>query len=194
MIELENTLAPKLKQHIKNCRRYVDDTFVYVKNASIEYVVSVLETFHPNIKFTCEKEVNNTLPFLEVLFIRNSHHAHPTVYRKETNNNSYLHWHTFTPTYWKRGTLRTLVNRTYIICTHNNYLQQELKHLEPVFHIQNGYPLWIIKHIMEEVKENKRSLVPAQNDTPLQKTNNDRKMLPLCCRLLEPRLTLCLNG
>ena len=32
MVELENTLVPKLKQHIKNWRRYVDDTFVYVKN------------------------------------------------------------------------------------------------------------------------------------------------------------------
>ena len=65
MIELENMLVPKLKQHIKNWRRYADDTFVYVKNGSIDYVLSVLETFHPNIKDTYEKEVNNTLPFLE---------------------------------------------------------------------------------------------------------------------------------
>ena len=46
----------------------------------------MLETFHPNIKFTYEKEVNNTLPFLDVLFIRNSDHIHTTVYKKETNN------------------------------------------------------------------------------------------------------------
>ena len=53
-----------------------------MKNDSIEYVLSVLETFHPNIKFTYEKEVNNTLPFLDVLFIRNSDYIHTTVYRK----------------------------------------------------------------------------------------------------------------
>ena len=29
---------------------------------------------------------------------------------------------------------------------------------------------------MKEVKENKRSLVTAQNDTPLQNTNNDSKI------------------
>ena len=69
MVELENTLVPKLKQHIKNWRHYVDVTFIYVKNGSIEYVLSMLESFHPNIKFTYEKEVNNTLPFLDVLFI-----------------------------------------------------------------------------------------------------------------------------
>ena len=63
MVELEKTLVPILKQHIKNWRRYVDDIFIYVKNGSIEYVLSVSELFYPNIKFTNEKEVNNTLPF-----------------------------------------------------------------------------------------------------------------------------------
>ena len=69
-----------------------------------------------------------------------------------------------------------MVSRAYIICSDNNYLQQELKHLERVFHAQNGYPLWMIKQIMKEVKENKRSLVTVQNDAPLQNTKNDRKI------------------
>ena len=111
-----------------------------------------------------------------MLFIRNSDHIHTNVYRKETNNDLYLYWHAFTPISWKSGALRTLVNRAYIICSDNKYLQQELKHLEREFQIQNGYPLWIIKQIMKEVKENKRSLVTAQNDTPLHNTNNDRKI------------------
>ena len=88
MVELANMLVPKLKQHIKRWRRYVDDTFVYVKNCSIEYV---LEKFHPNIKVTYEKEVNNSLLFLDVLFLRNSDHIHTTVYRKKTTNDLYLH-------------------------------------------------------------------------------------------------------
>ena len=57
MVELENTPLPKLKQHIKNWRRYADDVFIYVKNGSVDYVLSVLETFHPNIKYTYKKEV-----------------------------------------------------------------------------------------------------------------------------------------
>ena len=126
IVKLENMLVPKLKQHIKNWRRYVDDTFLYVKNSSIEYVWSVLETFHSNIKFTYEKEVNNTLPFLYILFIRNSDHIQTIAYRKETKNDLYLHWHVFAPISWKRATLRTLVNRAYIICC------------ERVFHAPNG--------------------------------------------------------
>ena len=41
----------------------------------------------------------------------------------------------YLPLSWKGGTIRTLVNRAYIICSDNSYLQQELKHLEHVFHI-----------------------------------------------------------
>ena len=155
MVELENSLVPKLKQHLKSWRLYVDDAFVYVENGFVEYVLSVLETFGPNIKFIDEKEVNKTLSFLDVLFIRKSDHIHTTVYRKETNNDLYLHWHAFTSISWKRGTSRTFVNRVYIICSDNSYLQHKLKQLELVFHIQNGYPLPIIKQIMKEVKENK---------------------------------------
>ena len=36
MVKLENKLVPKLKQHIINWRRDVDNNFVYVKNGSIE--------------------------------------------------------------------------------------------------------------------------------------------------------------
>ena len=97
------------------------------------------------------------------------------------------------PVSWKSGTVRTLVNRAYIICSDNNYLQQELKHLERLFHTQNGYPLWIIKQVMKEVKENKRSLVTVQNDAPLQNTNSDRKIHSLMLLFAGLKVTLCLN-
>ena len=110
MVELENTLVPKLKQHIKNWRHYVDDTFIYLKNGSKEYDLSVSETYHPNIKCSYETKVNKTLPFLDVLFIRKSDPIYTTVYGKETNNDLYLHWHAFTPISCKREKPITLVN------------------------------------------------------------------------------------
>ena len=70
MVELENTLVPRLHQHIKKWRRYVYDTFAYDRNESIDYVLT-LNSFHPNISFTYEKENNSQLPFLDALFIRN---------------------------------------------------------------------------------------------------------------------------
>ena len=39
MVELEGMLVPKLNDHVNKWRRFVDDTFVYVKCGSIEYFV-----------------------------------------------------------------------------------------------------------------------------------------------------------
>ena len=61
----------------------MDHTFVYVKIGSRGYVLSVLETFHRDIKFNYEKEVNNTLPVLNACFIRNSDHLNMQLYKKK---------------------------------------------------------------------------------------------------------------
>ena len=70
MVEFETTLIPKLEDHVQKWRCFVDDTFAYVKIGSVEYVLSILDSFRKNIKFTYEEEENNTLPLLYVLFIR----------------------------------------------------------------------------------------------------------------------------
>ena len=78
MVELESVLVPKLNNHVKRCRPFVDDTFVYIKGVSIENVLSVVNSFHDNITFTDEQD--NWLPFLHVLFMRDyekkKHHHH----------------------------------------------------------------------------------------------------------------------
>ena len=56
MLEFENVLVPKVSVHVKNWRRFVDDTFVCIKFGSIENVSSVLNLFLDNIKFTYEQE------------------------------------------------------------------------------------------------------------------------------------------
>ena len=127
------------------------------------------------------------------MFIRNSDHIHTTVYRKETNNDLYLHWNAFASYPWKREILRTLVDRACVICSKNNYLQQELKHIQRVFHTQNGCPMLIIKPAMKKVKQNKMKLVNTQIEARLQNSNNARNTLPyvgVCWNLREKYATL----
>ena len=69
MVELESVLVPKLNDHVKKCRRFVDDTFLYDKCGLIQYALSVLNSFHDNIKFTYEQENNNSFTFLDVIFM-----------------------------------------------------------------------------------------------------------------------------
>ena len=117
MTELEKTLLPNIYiRYIKYWRRYVDDTISYVKIGSIKHVLCLLNSFYENIQFTFESEGKGTLPFLDVLSCRNGRELTTTVYRKKTNNDIYLNWNAFAPVSWKRGTLRTLVQRPHLVC------------------------------------------------------------------------------
>ena len=164
MVELERKLVPTLVAHVKSWKRYVDDTIAYVKIGSTEYVISVLNSFHEKIQFTYEMENDHKLSFLDVLLIRNGESIETTVFRKSTNNDIYLNWNSFAPNTWKKGTLKTLVQRAYTVCSTDQYLQNELDHLKNVFHMKNGYPKWVINQVLDQVKaEQQENALPNEH-------------------------------
>ena len=138
MVNLEKSLVTKLNVYINFWRRYVDDAITVVKTGSVEYLLSVLNNFHPKIKFTYEMEVESKLIFLDILH-REGHDIITIVYRKLTNNDVYLKWYSFGPKEWKRGTFRSLVQQVYIICSSSHLLKEELKHLEEAFAMKNNF-------------------------------------------------------
>ena len=71
-----------------------------------------------------------------------------------THNDLHLHWNSFTPTSWKRGTLKSLISRAYMVCSNKILLEKELKHLKLVFHKINGYSWWVIDQIGTSFQEN----------------------------------------
>ena len=93
------------------------------------------------------------------MFIRNGTHLDTTVYRKDTQNDLYLHWDAFTPISWKQGTL-TLVNRAYLVFSNNELLYKELAYFKIGILKKNGYPLWTIKQLMKEVEESQTNVDP----------------------------------
>ena len=82
MVTLERWLVPKLNVCINFWRLYRDGTITFVKIGSIEYLLSVLNNFHPKIKFTYEMEVESKLAFLDILLHSDGHDIITTVYRK----------------------------------------------------------------------------------------------------------------
>ena len=61
-----------------------------------------------------------------------------------------MNWNALAPHTWKRGTLKTLVECIYIVCSTEDFLDKELKYLEKVFHENNDYPKYIIKQIPKQ--------------------------------------------
>ena len=149
MIELETSLLPELTDYTQFWKRYVDDTVCFVKVASINYILSVLNGFNMNIKFTYELEYEGTLPFFDVLLCRTGKKIYTTVYRKATNNDVYFNWNAFSPNNWRRGTLKTL----YLICSTDELRNRELKNIEKVFYENSSYPMYVTKHVLQKISE-----------------------------------------
>ena len=58
----------------------------YIKEESVEHILSKLNGYHDNIEFKYEIENDGKLPFLDVLVIRKDYKVETTVYCKITNN------------------------------------------------------------------------------------------------------------
>ena len=109
-------------------------------------------------------ENDHKLSFLYVLLIRNGESIETTVFRKSTNNDIYLNWNSFAPNTWKKGTLKTLVQLAYTVCSTDQYLQNELDQLKNVFHMKNGYPKWVINQVLDQVKaEQQENALPNEH-------------------------------
>ena len=82
MVELERTILPTLKEHMSPWKRYVDDTISYIKEESIEHVLSKWNGYHENIEFTYEIEKDGKLLVIDILVIRKDYEVEKTVYSK----------------------------------------------------------------------------------------------------------------
>ena len=96
--------------------RYVDNIFCLFKcETDAECYLNFLNRQHPNIKFTIEKEKNNQLPFLDILNNRLSNKLVTSVYRKRTYTGLLTNYNSFTSPNYKKGLIKTLIDRTFRI-------------------------------------------------------------------------------
>ncbi|KFD50512.1 hypothetical protein M513_08580 [Trichuris suis] len=102
----DNPVAPILFE------RYVEDIFAIVKKGQEDTLLEYLNTIFPGqIAFMIEKEVNNELPFLDVLVRRNGTGLRTMAYTKPTHSDRYLHFSSHHPISVKRGIVTGMVDR-----------------------------------------------------------------------------------
>ena len=121
--------------------RYVDDTFVIWPHGpnTLQNFLIHLNSIRPTIQFTMETEVNNTIPFLDVLVTKTDATFSTKVYRKPTHTGRYLNFESNHPPHIKKGLIRGLQKRAITICQDQNDQHKEISHLRREF-LTNGYP------------------------------------------------------
>ena len=49
--------------------------------------------------------------------------------------------------------VKTLTKRAYYVCSTQELLQKVLDYTEKVFRVNNKYPNWVIKNVLQEAKQ-----------------------------------------
>ena len=119
--------------------RFVDDTFaIFGSELGCDHFQEKLNSLHPALKFTVEKEQNSSLNFLDVLVEREGTGFLTSIYRKPTFTGQYIRWNSFSPKMTKISLIKTLVHRALMICSKTK-LGSELDKIKQLL-IEKGYP------------------------------------------------------
>ena len=155
-------------------RRYVDDVFCIFDNENeVQSFHDHLNSRHANIQFTTEKEVAGKLPFLDILINNGPNGFTTTVYHKKNYTGLYTNFLSFTSRKYKIGLIRTLVDRTYKLCSSANLFNIDVENLKNML-MKNMYPSWLIDRAVKQYLNK----VQFPNQTDQQKKTKRYFKLP----------------
>ena len=139
MGHIEQILQDKIKA-LSYYARYVDDTFaICTSEDQANSLLQHLNTVHNNLKFTMEKEQDQSISFLDVCVTRrNDGTIRRSIHRKTTWTGQYLHFTSFTPIQHKRALVASLFHRARQICS-DDTINYELSFLKETLK-SNAYP------------------------------------------------------
>ena len=142
-------LSSPLENKTKMWKRYVDNIYhLFCKNGLNNLILTTLNSFHSNIKFTIEIKKDSVIPFFSILVSYQNTKQNTEQYTIKKNKFWFIYSLKFFHTnQMEMGNNKTLVHRAYDICSTDQYLEIELKHIQSRFNNLNGYPHWILSRV-----------------------------------------------
>ncbi|KAK5647062.1 hypothetical protein RI129_005526 [Pyrocoelia pectoralis] len=169
-----------LTNHFAYYKRYVDDIFVIFKGSDndIDHCFQHMNTLHPHIKFTLEKENNRVLNFLDLQITRNTNRLDINIFRKPTTTDHVIPFSSHHPLSHKLAAFRFFFNRLFSLPLNTLNFNKEY-HLISEVAFRNGYPRNLIEKLFHNFSrkvrlQNRTTLNPRQIDSP----NNNFYSLP----------------
>lgn len=118
---------------------YVDDTLLAVPESEVDGLLGWFNSIHPKIQFTMEKEVDNTLAFLDTLVVRMPDGGLRTRwYQKPTSSSILLNFKSHHPMAQKSSVVRGLLYRALKL-SHAEYYDENLRKVREILD-RNNYP------------------------------------------------------
>lgn len=140
---IEEKIIKKLN-NITFYKRYVDDIIIAANKNNIDSIFNTFNNIHSRLKFTLEKETNNSINFLDITLIKNINGSINTNwYRKHIKTDRYLNFNSFTTIKYKKSLITSLVDRA-ILLSSKKFHNQNINKIESIL-LKNNYPHDFIK-------------------------------------------------
>ena len=115
------------------------------------------------LKFTFETEVKRQMSFLDSSITRISEGGFTTkVHVKPTSSDNVINYRSIYPERYKTGVIKTLLNRSYKVCTSEELFNLEIKRLKQVF-TNNNFPMQVVDNEIANFFRKIQSQTGAEN-------------------------------
>lgn len=131
--------------------RYVDDILVCFlgTNRQLNTVLEYINKIHPNITFTSELEINNSINFLDLTITKINNKHDFSIYHKPSHTDTTIHNKSVHPYTHKLAAYNSLVHRLLNIPLSKENYEKELNIIKQIA-INNGYKPDLIDNIVDK--------------------------------------------
>ena len=130
--------------------RYMDDTFLLFScEDHVKIFFRYINSRHKKMSFTYEVENDNCLSFLDVLVTRKDNLFITSLYRKPTFSGLYMNFNSFMPDTYKKGLVKTLLHRAFMLCFDWEHFHKEVVFLKNIFR-KNMFPVFFTDRCIKE--------------------------------------------
>lgn len=155
MEELLNVCIESCDIRPKILTKYVDDLFGICQISAVETILTKLNSFNPNIKFTMEKETNCKLAYLDTVVIRTDNkNIILDWYQKPTSSGRLVNFHSQHPRRIIINTASNFIERVINI-SHHSFHKKNYKKIREILY-QNSFPKQSVEKLINRVKQNIR--------------------------------------
>lgn len=153
MNELITSTINKLPFDLPFIKLYVDDTLLSCPSNKVNDLLLYFNNFHEKIRFTMEIESNKSIPFLDVMVIRQTDGTLRTNwYTKPTSSGRVINYFSSHPMSNKIATIKNLLYRSYKLSS-LEYHEANLNKIKDILN-NNNYSSTLVNRIITNYKFN----------------------------------------
>ena len=141
---------------------------VCIKPSHVNLFLQYVNNKHPNIKFTCENEINGTISFLDIKISRFDNKFTTSVYRKSSFTGLGMNFFSFCTPQFKINSIRTLIFRAFNICSNFQNIHNEFEFLKSFFKC-NGFPINLVCSHIKKFLAKQYSSISSNTDPTFPK-------------------------